>query len=286
MNTTVKIPAHDTAREETPFQSVVYFFRSWKKLGVFSWLHIQVIGFWLVLAVIGVGPLYLVERARDLEGYIMVPSQYRPEFIIVVLSYFVIILGNLLYLFDIYQQAAHVPPMHQRLRNTYFLSLLVCVGCIVVCAIGMDSLRRETDIDNIVDKTEHFTRTIFAGLLLADVLMLLAKDTEIGHARQRQAGDAELRDLRAERRFIFNQMILIDIPVLLGVLFISLFSDRVNATGFYFTTQGAFSTSKEAFQSFRNYFSVGAIGMHVIFSQFVFIMLNTRSLYRKIRQKS
>ena len=293
MSTTATTDYHKHISEDNPLNSIVYFFSSWRKLGLASRLHIQVACFWMVLVVIiGYGPIYLLDNARSLEGYIMVPSQYRPELIIVTLSYFVIILANFLYLFDIYRQGVDAGTDCRMLRTLYFISLLICVCCIVAGALAVWWLHQEEDIERIVEKTELFTLAIFAGFFVVDMLMLIAKVTEIRRYRLGYPTAPDPRELRFEKRFIFNQMILIDIPVLLGVLFIAFFAERAFRVGFYFTaredfrnTHIDFQSSRDAFELFRNNFSAGAIGMHVIFSQFIFIMLNTRALYRKIREK-
>jgi|GEM_PF-4993704 hypothetical protein len=283
---------HRTIREENPLSYFVYFFRSWKKLGPFSWLHIQVAAFWILLVgAVGFAPIYLLDHARLLEGYIKIESHYRPEMIIISLSYFVIMLGNFLYLFDIYRQSTDAGRDNKLVWNLYSVSLLICLCCIVACALALRFLQQEDDINQIVEKTERFTLFIFAGFFAVDLLMMIAKVSEIRSYREKHPAGPDPRGLRSEKRFIFNQMILIDIPVLLGVLFIGYFSERAYRVGFYFTAHEEFknvpidfANSRDSFELFRNYFAVGAIGMHVIFSQFIFIVLNTRSLFRKIRE--
>jgi hypothetical protein len=211
--------------------------------------------------------------------------------IIISLSYFVIMLGNFLYLFDIYRQSADAGRENKIVWNLYSISLLICLCCTVACALALRYLQQEDDINEIVTKTERFTLFIFAGFFGVDLLMMIAKVTQIRLYRKNHPTGPDPRTLRSEKRFIFNQMILIDIPVLLGVLFIGFFSERAYRVGFYFTAHEEFKKipidfvdSRDSFELFRNYFAVGAIGMHVIFSQFIFIILNTRSLYRKIRE--
>jgi hypothetical protein len=282
-----------TIREENPLYSFVYFFRSWKKLGGGSWLHIQVVCFWIVLiGAVGFGPIYLLDHARLLESDIRIESHYRPEFIIISLSYFVIMLGNFLYLFDIYRQSADAGRENTMVWKLYSISLLICLCCIITCALALRSLQLEDDINNMVTNTEQFTLFIFAGFFGVDLLMMIAKVNQIRRYRRQHPAGPDPRDLRSEKRFIFNQMILIDIPVLLGVLFIGFFSERAYRVGFYFTAHEEFKhvpidfpSSRDSYELFRNYFAVGAIGMHVIFSQFIFIILNTRSLFRKIREE-
>ncbi|HET6256736.1 MAG TPA: hypothetical protein VFE32_21875 [Puia sp.] len=266
-------------REENPLTSIVCFFKYWKILGPLSGLHIQTLLFWLLLiGGICYGPIYFIDHPRIFEEYIRSPSRFRPAFIIVCLSYFVIVIGNFLYLFEIYRQAVHAGSTNKTLQNLHFFSLLICVFCIIFCAVILFDLPPEKDMHAIVEKTERGTFWIFSLLFVVDLLMLIAKVKEIGNRKEAHALPSELREIRADKRFILNQMILIDVPVLLGVWFIGFFSERVDHIGFFFTTA-------DNIESFKDFFTVGGIGMHIIFSQFIFIILNTRSLYRKIQDK-
>jgi hypothetical protein len=266
-------------REENPLASVVYFFKYWKTLRWYSGLHIQTILFWILLiGVICYGPIYFIDHPRIFEGYIRSPSRFRPAFIIICLSYIVIVIANFLYLFEIHRQAVHAGSTNKALQNLYLISLLICVLCIMECSIVLFELPLEQDMQAIVEKAERTTFQIFIGFFVVDLLMLIAKVKEIQDQKKAHVQWQELRETREDKRFILNQMILIDVPVLVGVWFIGFFSERVDQIGFFFN-------ATDNIESFKDFFTVGGIGMHIIFSQFIFIMLNTRALYRKIQDK-
>lgn len=264
--------------DEKNFYSIINFFSTWKILGLFSWLHIKMILFWVVLiGLLGFLPIHLINHPRLLDGYFFVDSNYDPIMLIVTLSYLVIAAGTSLYAIDVFRQTFNTDKKIKGLACLYGFSLIFCIISVFICIVADREMAYQRNIHYIVGKTEIYTFFIFVGLFFVDLIMLFAKLKEIKYYRANSLKD-ELKEALSERSFILNQMFFIDIPVLIGLAFIFLYAYFADSTGFY-------STSNNKFILFKTYFTVGGIGMHIIFSQFIFVMLNTKFIYNKINKK-
>jgi len=261
------------------------FFKHWKALGIFSKLHWKVIAYWIALSyIIGYLPIHYILHPRKLDNYFLAPSESIPVLIIVCLSFLIIAIGTFMYAFDVFSQTFNADKNIKYLKPLYGISTLTCLACVATCGIGIYTLTLIEDVYKIVATTEEFTQYIFFTLLGIDAIMLLAKLLEISYCKKEKK-DEELKQSIVERRFITNQMFLIDIPVLLGVIFISLYVHQADENGFY-DIQVSKLDKVSSFHYFKTYFAAGSIGMHIIFSQFIFLILSTKMFYREICKKA
>jgi hypothetical protein len=159
---------------------------------------------------------------------------------------------------------------------------LLCYASVAFCIVGIYIINDAVNIHEIVGAAENYSKYIFFTLLIIDILMLIAKKTEINYHEKNNLDN--INSLENESKFLFNQLIFIDLPVLIGVLFISLFIHSADSTGYY-STQISKLDKVDIFQFFKTFFAVGSIGMHIIFSQFIFVILNTKNIYHKIVNK-
>lgn len=266
-------------------ERIIDFFVKWKILGFRSVLHWKTILYWVVLIFfVCILPLYFIKHPREMDSFYTVPSEHNPVLIIVSLSFLIIAIANFIYAFDVYSQAFNADKQIKQIKSLYGWSLVFCIVSIIACGIGMYKLTVLNDVHEIVHVTERYTIYIFGLLLFIDLLMLSAKKIEINYYNQNNKPN-ELKHSLNEKRFISKQLWFIDIPVLLGVLFISTYVQNADACGFYDTQIGR--TEKiTTFQFFKTYFAVGSIGMHIIFSQFIFLILNTQMFYKEICEKA
>jgi len=262
--------------DENPFFSIKNFFLTWKTK-FWSWLHWKVVIFWLmIIGVFAVAPLFAITHPRSLDSFFKISSDYHPIMIIVSLSYITIIIGTTLYAIDVFLQTHAADKKIKWIGGLYGISLLVCAVSVFICWRAFEEIRVKDDIKNIVEITEYYTMGIFAALLIIDILMIIAKFKEINYYKA-NLNNNEFRKSLIEKSFILNQLLFIDIPVLLGVLFI--FAYTHSASDFYETTHN----EKDLYKTFL---AVGGIGMHIIFSQFIFVVLNTKMAYSEIIEKT
>lgn len=264
---------------------IIDFFVTWKQLGLFSKLHWKIVIYWgLLLFAVVISPLYLIKHPREMDSFYNATSENYPVLIIVSLSFFIIAIANFIYAFDVYSQTFNADKNIKKIKSLYGFSLFCCVVSVVACGIGMYRLTVLNNVHDIVHETEIFTLCIFVLLLFIDWLMLVAKNNEINYYNENDH-QSELKYSLKERRFISKQLWFIDIPVLLGVLFISKYVQNADDCRFYSTQVGR-AENVPIFQFFKTYFAVGSIGMHIIFSQFIFLILNTQMFYREICEKA
>jgi len=260
------------------------FFSSWRKFGFLSAHHWQIILYWIsLLFFIGYLPIYIVSNPRRLDNYFLsISSNYYPVIVIICLSFIVIAVGTLIYAIDVSKQTFRANNKIKFVHPLYFFSSFLCYVSVFICFFGIYNINAANDIHEIVLATEHYTMCIFIILLIIDILTLIAKKTEITYHKKNKLNN--LDTLKDESKFLLNQMFFIDLPVLIGVIFISTFIHSADSTGFY-SIQISKLDKVDNFQFFKTYFTVGGIGMHIIFSQFIFVILNTRSIYQKIVNK-
>lgn len=263
------------------FNDFSTYFKFWKEKGIFSALHWKVIFYWTsIIFFIGYIPIYLISRPRILDNlFINISSNYYPVMVIISLSFIVIAVGTTFYAHDVYVQTFKTTYQSKVLKKLYEFSLIFCLLSIALCGIGLYNFNYGNNIHKIVEITEDYTKYIFCTLLVVDVLMLIAKSLEIKYYKNKKSDDVYY--LEKELKFIYNQMIFIDIPVLIGVLFIAYYIQSAEITGFY-STQLSKIDKVNNFQFFKTFFAVGSIGMHIIFSQFIFVILNTKNIYLEI----
>ncbi len=251
------------------------FFYSWYQKKFISWGHCSIILYWLFfIGLIGVLPTYIMLHPRLLDGNYNLSSDYHPILLIISISYFVIILGTILYAIEIFMQTKRAEKEINGLEWFYGISLVICIMSIFLCYHAVSVLNSQKDINIIVHYSEILSMIIFASFFFVDLLVLLGKSKEIEYYKEKGKAK-DYKKSYSEKKFIISQLILIDIPVFLGVLFIFTYTYCANSTGFY-------KTCNNQFDLFGPFFVVGAIGMHIIFSQFIFVILNTKIIYHEI----
>jgi len=264
--------------DENPFSSFLNFFYCWKKFGFLSSLHWRIITLWgIFIYFIGYKPIQIITHPRLLDSYFNIASAFDPVLLIVSLSYIVIAAGTTIYAYDVFKQTFNANKNIKGLFILYLVSALACIACDILCWNGLSELNVSNNIHDVVETTEFYTLYVFITLLGIDTFMLIAKVLEIKYYKSNSHKE-ELKISMLERKFIFNQMLFIDMPVLLGVYFIYEYVHGAGLTGFY-------DTNTIKFESFKTFFAVGAIGMHIIFSQFIFLVLNTKNIYSEISRR-
>jgi hypothetical protein len=261
--------------DESILIALKHFFHSWYEKKFISWGHFSIILYWIFfIGLISVLPIYIMLHPRLLDGQYNLSSDYHPILLIVSISYFVIILGTILYAIEIFMQTIRTEKEINGLEWLYGISLAICIASIYLCFHAVSVLNSQGDINVIVHYSEILSMIIFAGFFFVDLLVLLGKSKEIEYYKDKVKAK-DYKKSYSEKKFIINQLTLIDIPVFLGVLFIFTYTNCANSTGFY-------KTCNNQFDLFGPFFVVGAIGMHIIFSQFIFVILNTKNIYHQI----
>jgi hypothetical protein len=213
-----------------------------------------------------------------MDGYFVASSDYYPVLVIISLSYLITGSGTSIYFVDVIKQT------YESNKKTgvfwlYLISIIICCISIFCCFLGIIEMMNTQKITDIVLNTEQTSLYIFILLMSVDLLMLIAKQKEMNFYFKNNE-DGEFYRVKDERDFISNQMMMIDIPVILGVLFISHYVEVAEKTGFYNT-----QIKIDSFQFFKSYFMIGGIGMHIIFSQFIFMVLNSKAIYAEIKNE-
>jgi hypothetical protein len=127
---------------------------------------------------------------------------------------------------------------------------------------------------HFIHHVERFTIGTIVLFILIDVLSLIVKNQQIKNT----AGQSEtvaVKLLAPQRTFIFNQLFMIDIPVIIGILLISFFVWLI-------------PTDKDIIFDSKYVFIAGGIGMHLIISQLIFLILNFKYKHeeRKIESRA
>lgn len=265
--------------KEHLLKCILNYFTYWRHIGLTSWKHWKLSVYWLFLIIIVVLlPLYAISHPRMMDGYFVASSDYYPVLVIISLSYLITGSGTSIYFVDVIKQT------YESNKKTgvfwlYLISIIICCISIFCCFLGIIEMMNTQKITDIVLNTEQTSLYIFILLMSVDLLMLIAKQKEMNFYFKNNE-DGEFYRVKDERDFISNQMMMIDIPVILGVLFISHYVEVAEKTGFYNT-----QIKIDSFQFFKSYFMIGGIGMHIIFSQFIFMVLNSKAIYAEIKNE-
>ena len=246
-------------------------------------LYFQILSYWLLILSVVLSPIYMISHPRAFDNYftIGVSSNYYPVMVIIILSFGVTAIGTFIYIFDVIKQAFNANNKVNFILFFYRFSLMLGIGSVILCFKGIYDINIAKNIHEIVSRAEVYSGAVFIILLIIDISMLVSKQLEIKYYKVNNLNN--IYSLEYEKRFIFDQMILIDIPVLLGILFISYFISSAESTGYYCTQIGRIDKANN-FDFFKTFFAVGSIGMHIIFSQFIFVVLNTKNIIYKIKE--
>lgn len=122
---------------------------------------------------------------------------------------------------------------------------------------------------NFIPKTEIFSFFVFLGLLAIDLFdYFWIKNRTIKKYSAENSSDLfKLRACELKKNSTWQQLCFIDIPVLLGILFVFIFMN----IGVDLTMLRYMNINDIAI-----IFGVGSTGMTIIYSQVVFLLLNTR----------
>lgn len=132
------------------------------------------------------------------------------------------------------------------------------------------------DLSNVfsdfIHNVEWFTIGTIALFIFIDILSYIVKRKQIKNT-ENETQTEEIKLLIPQKSFVFNQLFMVDIPVIIGVFLIKFFVSQI---------------PKE--DSYANYsqsaFIAGGIGMHLIISQFIFLFLNFKYKYREFQIKN
>jgi hypothetical protein len=235
--------------------------------------HRNVFLFWFQFCVlVFLIPILLVTKPKLLNSLFVVDSTFQPFLILITLSFGIIFIGTLLYLSDIFESAFKSKGNQRKVFLSYKKAFYLLLVCLLLCGYSIYDVSREGDLSEIVKDTEYFSALLFALFSIVDYLTLRATKSLIQYYIS-QSDKSSLIESIEEKKFMQNQLCFIDIPVLLGITFIWVYT---HFTDDYFFT---IVYSKDIY---RNYLATGGIAMHIIFSQFIFAILNTRKKYDAI----
>lgn len=130
-----------------------------------------------------------------------------------------------------------------------------------------------TIFSDFIHHVELFTIGTIALFIVIDWLSYIIKKKQIMNTQAVAKPTIEINLLEPQKSFVFHQLMMIDIPVIIGILLISFF---------------IYLIPKE--DSYANYsqsaFIAGALGMHLIISQFIFLFLNFKYKYNEFKTKN
>jgi hypothetical protein len=263
------------------FDPSIYLGKSFNnKLNVFyksfsfkSVPHRNILFFWIqFLVLVILIPILLVTKPKLLNSLFAIESTFQPFLILISLSFGIIFIGTFIYLSDIFDSAFKSDRNQKEVKSFYKKGFYLLLGCLLLCGYSIYDISNETELSEIVKDTEYFSASLFALFLIVDYLFLKATKAIIQYYITKKDKKNLIESIE-EKKFMQNQLYFIDIPVLLGIAFIFVYT---HITDDYFFT---INYSKEVF---RNYLATGGIAMHIIFSQFIFAVLNTRRLFNSI----
>lgn len=120
-------------------------------------------------------------------------------------------------------------------------------------------------LNEFIDLLEDYIMLTIVLFIAIDSVSLILKQKQIGEAWGKKEAE-----LNYERDFILNQLIIIDIPVLIGIFLIYLFRNNLSDIDINDTDAKAV-------------FTVGGIAMHIILSQIIFLVLAFKNSFRLYR---
>lgn len=123
-----------------------------------------------------------------------------------------------------------------------------------------------------VHHVEWFTIGTMILFILIDFLSYLVKDNQVRNTSSLNE-TTEIKLLKPIRAFVLSQLLIIDIPIIIGILLISFFVSNIP------------EDESIVFDS-KSVFIAGGIGMHLIISQLIFLILNFTYKYKEFKIKN
>lgn len=128
-----------------------------------------------------------------------------------------------------------------------------------------------------INQVEHYTIMTIGIFILIDIFSRIVKNKQLEKIEESlkvtQANktiEINFKKIVLQKEFVANQLFLIDFPVLVGVILISLFTSQISPTiGNNFDE--------------KYVFIAGGIGMHIIMSQVIFLILNLRYKFKEYK---
>ncbi len=134
--------------------------------------------------------------------------------------------------------------------------------------------------NHFIQQVETYTIITISIFILIDILSRVIKGKQINSVSSSLSQETDetkkksftqtLKKLELQGEFVSNQLFLIDIPVLIGIMLISLFTSHISQT------IGNDMDEKYVFIA-------GGIGMHLIMSQVIFLILNLRYKFNEYK---
>ena len=131
--------------------------------------------------------------------------------------------------------------------------------------------------NDFINQVEHYTIITIGIFILIDILSRVVKNKQmiaVETALKSNAGSIELnkttKKLVLQKEFVTNQLFLIDLPILIGIILISLFTSQISPT---------IGNDMDG----KYVFIAGGIGMHIIMSQVIFLILNLRYKFNEYK---
>lgn len=128
--------------------------------------------------------------------------------------------------------------------------------------------------NKFVSQVEYYTLITIGLFILIDILSRVVKRKQISKISLNSSPSEKLnrttKILSLQREFVTNQLLLIDIPILIGIILISMFTGEISPT---------IGNDPDA----KYIFIAGGIGMHLIMSQVIFLILNLRYKFSEYR---
>jgi len=252
-----------------------FFLSSWKANGIGSFNHWKICGFWIFyLGFVILAPLKAISTPSWIQGWFKVHSDYYTLVLVIILSLLVIVTGTFIYTIDIVLSSKKSDSEYPNSSTSYVAGIISCFSCVVIGIWAISDIVREENIVEIINDTEFYSFLIFFIFTLIDWFMIHAK---VGEQKfyLSKSNKAKYIECKHEISFISKQLYFIDIPVLIGVALIFAYTHLAHS--FFFTTD--FPREK-----FVIIFTAGSIAMHIFFSQFIFVILNTRNAFQEIKK--
>lgn len=275
--TQIQVPDESQQRFSQVIKTLVdlNFLRSWDFLKLLLYL----IFFFVPIVFVP----YLAINKSDLLFFNFNIQEIMPILLIVAMGYLTIILGTAFYALLLYLEIRHSKAEERRLDWFYLPAVGALIASIVFAVKGFNDIGAPLDMQTKVEiamqtkveNAEFYSIVIFLCLLGIDISTYLAKRYQINYNFTQNIVGENSKHI-SEQNFIVNQIFLIEMPVIIGI---------------FLTSQFAASIPAEIFPRpdikiyFSNNFIGGAIAMHIVYSQFVFVLLNSNKILNDFREK-
>lgn len=274
----------------------------WKIIGL-SFILLAGIGVLPTLYLNGWLDSYILLETSKIADY---PTSYyqivefTPWLVIILTSFLILLLNTLYYIVVLFSDLVSTAKNNLRAQLSYF-GVVVCLLLVLALTFVFfyRAIKHETAFSTLLEnpptnlaEPKFGKRTANDGKFkkdLADLFSKIVKDAEtftlcffgifiimdifsiLGKKSLNQLGAVVTEQEKIERQSLVQQLWLIDVPVFFGIFFSAWYINRVNS----------FQMKPESLYIFI----VGAVAMHIIYSQFVFFILNVAFLFNSYKIK-